>query len=103
MEVSENTNLIFHNFPGHTCQRNLIVFEHLQIWEMERTVCFLIHFQDRAAAVVSLCVNLACLLAVLSEPFMPSLSSTLLEQLNTTKDEVNILLTPGKDSGLLFG
>jgi methionyl-tRNA synthetase len=53
-------------------------------------------FQDRAATVVSLCVNLACLLAVLAEPFLPALSATLLEQLNTTKNDVNVLLAGGK-------
>ena len=58
-------------------------------------MCYRI-FQDRAATVVSLCVNLACLLAILAEPFMPALSATLLQQLNTTKDESNVLLTRGK-------
>ena len=57
------------------------------------------HFQDRAAAVVSLCVNLSCLLAVLAEPFMPSLSATLLEQLNANMDDVNVLLVKEKGQG----
>jgi methionyl-tRNA synthetase len=47
--------------------------------------------KDRAATVVSFCVNLACLLAVLSEPFMPDLSKTLLKQLNISLDAVNTL------------
>ena len=58
-----------------------------------------IHFQDRAAAVVSLCVNLSCLLAVLAEPFMPSLSATLLQQLNANMDDVNVLLAKEKGQG----
>ena len=60
---------------------------------------FICHFQERAAAVVSLCVNLSCLLAVLAEPFMPSLSATLLEQLNANMDDVNVLLVKEKGQG----
>jgi len=47
--------------------------------------------KNRAATVVSFCVNLACLLAILSEPFMPDLSESLLKQLNISRDAVNTL------------
>ena len=45
----------------------------------------------RAYSVVSLCANIACLLAVLIQPFMPNMSKVLLSQLNVTLDKVNIL------------
>lgn len=60
---------------------------------------YFLMFQDRAASVVSLCVNLSCLLAVLAEPFMPAFSASLLKQLNANKDDVNILATKGNDEG----
>ncbi len=47
--------------------------------------------KERAACVVSLCVNISCLLAVLVEPFMPNLSRVMLDQMNTKLDDVNIL------------
>merc|ERR1712020_858683 len=45
----------------------------------------------RAKSVVSFCANIAALISLLIEPFMPKLSGKILKQLNTTLDEVNIL------------
>ena len=47
--------------------------------------------RSRAKSVVSLCVNISCLLAVLIEPYMPNLSKVLLEQLNAKLEDVNVL------------
>ena len=47
--------------------------------------------RSRAKSVVSLCVNISCLLAVLLEPYMPNLSKVLLEQLNAKLEDVNVL------------
>lgn len=48
----------------------------------------------RAKSVVSLCVNISCLLAVLMEPYMPNFSKTLFEQMNAKLEDVNILKQP---------
>ena len=45
----------------------------------------------RASSVVSFCANIAALISLLIEPFMPKLSSGILKQLNITLDDVNIL------------
>ena len=45
----------------------------------------------RAGTVVSLCVNVACLLSVLVEPFMPTIARSLKEQLNVRPSELPIL------------
>ena len=54
----------------------------------------------RAKSVVSLCVNISCLLAVLTEPYMPTLSKVLLEQLNAKLEDVNILEESKEDQRL---
>ena len=62
----------------------------------------------RAASVVSLCANIAALVALLIDPFMPKISSELLKQLNTSLEKVNMLqqsqlfkcvLSPGHEIG----
>ena len=45
----------------------------------------------RAYSVVSFCANISCLLAVLIQPFMPTMSKALLSQLNVQMENVNIL------------
>ena len=45
----------------------------------------------RAASVVSLCANIAALIALLIEPFMPKISSGIIKQLNTTLEDINML------------
>merc|ERR1712228_477295 len=45
----------------------------------------------RAHSVVSFCANIAGLLSLLIEPFMPKISRGILKQLNATLDDVNIL------------
>jgi len=56
----------------------------------------------RAAAVVSVCVNLAALVAVLVEPIMPNFSRTILKQLNVTIDQVNCLGVSTSSDPLCF-
>jgi methionyl-tRNA synthetase len=45
----------------------------------------------RAGTVSSLCANITALIAILIEPFMPNLSSGILNQLNASLDEINTL------------
>jgi len=45
----------------------------------------------RAASVVSLCANIAALIALLIEPFMPKMSFEIIKQLNTTMEDINML------------
>ena len=45
----------------------------------------------RAGSVISLCANMSALIALLVEPFMPNLSSSILKQLNVNLHEVNML------------
>ena len=45
----------------------------------------------RASSVVSFCANIAALISLLIEPFMPKISRGILRQLNTTLDDVNLL------------
>jgi len=65
--------------------------------------------RNRAASVVSLCANIAALVALLIDPFMPKISNELLKQLNTTLEKVNMLrenpvfkcvLLPGHEIGV---
>ena len=56
--------------------------------------------RSRAKSVVSLCVNISCLLAVLIEPYMPNLSKVLLEQLNAKLEDVNVLEQPDEEQRL---
>jgi len=65
--------------------------------------------KNRAASVVSLCANIAALVALLIDPFMPKISNELLKQLNTTLEKVNMLsenpvfkcvLLPGHEIGV---
>lgn len=57
-----------------------------------------IDFRERAATVIGICCNIACLLAALLHPYMPESSETLLKQLNTTLP----VLTPEKPEIIQF-
>jgi len=60
--------------------------------------------KSRASSVVSFCANIAALIALLIDPFMPKTSSALLTQLNTSLDKVNMLReSPGFKCVLLPG
>ena len=54
----------------------------------------------RAYSVVSFCANISCLLAVLVEPFMPNLANVMLQQLNTTLADVNVLAQKNEEDRL---
>lgn len=45
--------------------------------------------KSRAATIIGLCCNIACLLANLIFPYMPSTARTMFEQLNTKQTQLN--------------
>ena len=44
------------------------------------------NFRSRAGSVVSLAANIACLLSVLLQPYMPQVSATIQQQLNAPEN-----------------
>ena len=57
---------------------------------VDQCVCICVNHRKRAGTVVSLSVNVSCLLSVLLQPYMPATSATIQQQLNAPAD-VNII------------